>query len=108
MFGSSSCPHCSWEHPIFEKVMAQFGNLISLHDNMDTQDDMEIFQKYSQVNQGGIPFMALGCRYLRVGSGEGIGQEEEEKVLTALICKLTDNEPEEVCSQVEDLISQVE
>ncbi|HUS52114.1 MAG TPA: hypothetical protein VMX77_01455 [Candidatus Bathyarchaeia archaeon] len=108
MFGSSGCPHCSWEHPVFGQATAKFGNLISLHDNMDTQDDMEIFEKYSQVNQGGIPFIVLGCRYLRVGSGEMIGEEEEERVLTALICKLTEGEPEEICGQVEDLTSQVE
>lgn len=108
MFGASTCPHCTWEHPIFEEVTAKFANQISLHDNMDTQDDMEVFQRYSQINQGGIPFMVLGCRYVRVGSGETIGEEEEAKALTALICKLTRGEPEEVCAEVEDLIEQVE
>lgn len=107
MFGSSGCPHCTWEHPIFEQVTAKFDNLIALHDNMDTQDDMEVFERYSQVNQGGIPFIALGCRYLRAGSGERIGEEEEERVLTALICNLTEGEPEDVCEAVEDLTNQV-
>jgi thiol-disulfide isomerase/thioredoxin len=108
MFGSSNCPHCTWEHPIFEEVTAEFTNQISLHDNMDTQDDMEVFQRYSQINQGGIPFIVLGCRYVRVGSGEAMGEEEEANVLTALICKLTDNEPGGACSGVEDLIEQIE
>jgi thiol-disulfide isomerase/thioredoxin len=101
-FGRSSCPHCSWEHPIFEKVVKKFTNLISVHDRMDQEGDEDIFRKYSQINQGGIPFMILGCQYAQVGSGEGIGEEEEETVLTALICQLTGGEPESVCTEVQD------
>lgn len=108
MFGSSGCPHCTWEHPIFEKVTAKFADLISVHDNMDTQNDTDVFQKYSQINQGGIPFLVLGCRYVRVGSGENAGEVEEEKNLTALICKLTGGEPTEVCQEVADLVEQIE
>lgn len=108
LFGSSSCPHCSWEHPIFEKVTAKFADQISVHDNMDTQDDMDVFQKYSQINRGAIPFMVLGCRYVRVGSGENAGEAGEEENLTALICKLTGGEPTEVCQEVADLIEQIE
>ena len=108
MFGASTCPHCQWEHPIFAAVTAKFSGVISLHDNMDTQDDMEVFQNYSQINQGGIPFMVLGCRYVRVGSGEASGEEEEADVLTALICRLTEGKPESVCAQVKELIEQGE
>ena len=108
-FGSESCPHCTWEHPIFEKVTAEFEGLIYLHNNMDElETDREIFEKYSQINQGGIPFTVLGCRYARVGSGEGFGEEKEEGYLTALICKLTDGKPAEVCEGVADLIEQIE
>lgn len=108
MFGSSGCPHCTWEHPIFEKVTAKFADLISVHDNMDTQDDMDVFQKYSQINRGGIPFLVLGCRYARVGSGENVGEVAEEENLTALICELTGGEPTEVCQEISDLIEQIE
>lgn len=108
LFGSSSCPHCSWEHPIFEKVTAKFADQIALHDNMDTQDDIDVFQKYSQINRGGIPFLVLGCRYVRVGSGENAGEAGEEENLTALICKLTGGEPTEVCQEVADLVEQIE
>jgi thiol-disulfide isomerase/thioredoxin len=107
MFASSSCPHCTWEHPIFTAVTAKFSGLIALHDNLDTQDDMDVFQNYSQINQGGIPFIILGCRYTRVGSGENLGEEKEADVLTALICKLTDSEPASLCASVQDLIDQV-
>lgn len=108
-FGSQSCPHCSWEHPIFEEVVERFDGLVSFHNNMDQpQTDREIFQKYSQINQGGIPFMVLGCRYARVGSGERSGEEIEKENLTALICKLTDNQPDKVCQEVQDLVEQVE
>lgn len=109
MFGSSSCPHCTWEHPIFEKVMAKFGNLITVHDNMDEQNqDREIYQEYSEINRGAIPFVILGCRYVKLGSGEQLGEQVEEKSITALVCKLTNNQPQKVCDTVKDLIDQVE
>lgn len=105
-FGSTGCPHCKWEHPIVEKVVQAFGNQISFHNNMDaTSTDMDVFSKYST---GGIPTIILGCKYYRVGSGENAGEETETKDLTALICKLTNNQPSSVCSQVQDLISQIQ
>lgn len=107
-FGSASCPHCTWEHPIFEEVVDEFEGLIALHNNMDTENDMEVFQRYSQINRNGIPFIVLGCRYVRVGSGETLGEEEETKALTALMCKLTEGKPEKTCTAVTDLIEQVE
>jgi thiol-disulfide isomerase/thioredoxin len=103
-FGSERCPHCRWEHPIMEEVAGKFAGLIAFHNNMDTDVDMDIFQKYST---GGIPTLVLGCKYYRVGSGENIGEEQETKVLTALICDLTGNKPTEVCNQVQDLINQI-
>ncbi len=107
-FGSERCPHCRWEHPIFEEVAAEFTDYISFHNNMDSQDDLDVFQRHSQINRNGIPFSVLGCQYARVGSGENFGEEEETRILTALICKLTNNQPEEVCLEVEDLVNQIE
>lgn len=108
-FGSSTCPHCTWEHPIFEKATAKFGNLISVHDNMDEfEADQEIWEQYSEINRGAVPFMVLGCKYVRVGSGENAGEAAEEENLTALFCKLTDGEPADVCGKVSDLIEQIE
>lgn len=106
-FGSQSCSHCSWEHPLLESVVDKFGDLISFHNNIDSDEDSDVFQKYSQINQGYIPFTLLGCQYARVGSGENYGEELETNYLTALICKLTDNQPEAVCGEVESLIEQV-
>lgn len=106
-FGSQGCPHCSWEHPIFEEAVSQFGGLVSFHNNMDKSEDVEVFQRYYQINGGGIPFMVLGCQYARAGSGERSGEETERANLTALICRLTDNQPEAVCGEVESLIEQV-
>ncbi len=57
---------------------------------------MEVFQKYST---GGIPTLVLGCQYYRVGSGETAGEEQEIKDLTGLICKLTNNQPAEICQE---------
>jgi len=107
-FGGSFCPHCQWEHPLVQKVAKKFTGLIDFHDDMDKLDqDQDIQQKYAQINQGSVPFLVFGCRYARVGSGETYGEAEEEKFLTALICKLTNNQPEKVCSPLQDLIDQV-
>ncbi len=96
-FGSSSCPHCTWEHPIIQEVTEQFGDQISFHDLMDKQEEMEVFQKYIDINGGGIPFIVLGCQYARVGSGEQAGEEAEKQALTELICELTGGQPSGVC-----------
>lgn len=103
-FGSQSCPHCSWEHPIVEEVMDEFQSQVSFHNNMDSDADMDIF---SQFSTGGVPTVVLGCKYYRVGSGESLGEEAEAENLTALVCKLTNSQPEEVCSQVQDLINKI-
>lgn len=104
-FGSPGCPHCVWERPIIEEVAAQFGDEIAFHNNMDASADMDIFSQYSA---GGVPTTVLGCKYWRVGSGQSNGEEGEAKILTALICKLTNNQPGDVCAGVQDLIDQVE
>jgi len=93
-FGSTNCPHCAWEHPIVEEVIGKFGDEIVFHNNMDSQQDMDIFRKYST---GGIPTLVLGCKYYRVGSGEAVGKEQEIKDLTSLICQLTNKQPAEIC-----------
>jgi thiol-disulfide isomerase/thioredoxin len=103
-FGSKGCPHCRWEHPILEKVAEKFKDYISFHNNMDSDKDREIFEKYST---GGIPTLVFGCKYYRVGSGERVGEEKETKNLTALICKLTENQPKEICDEVKELIEKI-
>ncbi len=103
-FGSTGCPHCKWEHPIMEKIVKKFEGYISFHNNMDSGADMDIFKKYST---GGVPTTVFGCKYYRVGSGERGGEELESKNLTALICKLTNNQPAETCARVKDLIDQI-
>jgi thiol-disulfide isomerase/thioredoxin len=107
-FGGSFCAHCQWEHPIIQKVAKKFGDSIDFHDNMDKLDqDQDIQEKYAQINQGGVPFLVFGCKYARVGSGENYGEADEEKFLTALICKMTNSQPEKVCTPVKDLIDQI-
>jgi len=103
-FGSESCPHCGWEHPVVQEVMADFEGLVSFHDNMNMQEDMDVFDKYSS---GGVPTLVIGCKYYRVGSGENEGKETEKNNITALTCKITGEKPEAVCSQVKNLIDQI-
>jgi thiol-disulfide isomerase/thioredoxin len=107
-FGAEGCAYCKWEHPIIENVTSEFEGYISFHDNMNNSGaDREIFNRYST---GGIPTIVLGCSYYRVGAGVTIGEDQEEKILTALICKLTDNQPEEICAdpEIEALVNQLE
>lgn len=105
-FGTSTCPHCQWEKPILEGVMAKFKDSVVFNENIDTEKDIEIFNKYNP--SGTVPTLVFGCKYYRVGSGETIGEEQEAKVLTALSCKLTGNQPGEVCDGVKDLIAQIQ
>jgi len=103
-FGSSTCPHCLWEEPVLGDVVKKFEGQISFHKNIDSNNDSDIFTKYSE---GGVPTIVIGCNYFRVGSGETSGETEETKVLTALICALTENKPSDTCNEVQDLIDQI-
>ncbi len=105
-FGSDACGHCNWEHPVIVNVTSNFEGYISFHDNMNSDEDSEIFSKYST---GGVPTLVFGCKYYRVGSGAGMGKEQESKVLTALICDLTGNKPADVCSapEIKALLAQL-
>src|SRR3990170_4062917 len=49
-FGSDSCPHCRWEHPIISDVASQFSDYISFRDGMNNQDYMSVYQKYGNIN----------------------------------------------------------
>lgn len=93
-FGSQGCSYCKWEHPIIKAVAEKFTDFIVFHDNMDTNEDMDIFSEYST---GGVPTLVLGCKYSRVGAGVQAGEEQESNDLTALICDLTNGQPENVC-----------
>ncbi|PIU33173.1 hypothetical protein COY29_00765 [Candidatus Woesebacteria bacterium CG_4_10_14_0_2_um_filter_39_14] len=107
-FGYAGCPHCSWNHPILQSVAKKFPTQIAFHDNMDKlEQDQDVQEKYAQISQGAVPFFVFGCKYVRLGSGENYGEKDEEKFLTALICKLTNGQPEKVCTPVQDLIDQI-
>jgi thiol-disulfide isomerase/thioredoxin len=111
-FGASTCSHCQWEYPIIKTVVKNFPDQIIFRDNMDKlnnleSQDLKVLNKYSSINKNGIPFLILGCKYGRVGSAQDVGTEKEEKFLTTLMCKLTNGQPEKVCSSVKDLVEQV-
>jgi len=69
-FGLTTCSYSMWEYPVINNVTALFGDSISYHDNLDTQTDINVFSQYTEVNRGGVPFIVIGCKYVRVGSGE--------------------------------------
>ncbi len=107
-FGSERCGYCKWEQPVMVNVTSKFEGYISFHENIDTTRDSEIFGKYNP--RGGVPTLVLGCKYYRVGAGTSMGEEQEAKVLTALICDLTDNKPVDVCTdpEIEEWINRIE
>jgi hypothetical protein len=53
--------------------------------------------------------LVLGCKYYRVGSGTSMGEDQEAKVLTALICDLTGNKPVDICTdpEIEEWINKI-
>ncbi len=104
-FGSTTCAHCAWEKPIIQGVMKKFGALISYHENIDVETDSDVFAKYST---GGIPTLVFGCKYYRVGSGEGAGIEQETKDLTAMACKLTGGKPGAVCDSLKSVVDGIQ
>jgi thiol-disulfide isomerase/thioredoxin len=86
-FGSDGCRHCMWEKPIFDKAVSEFEGYISLHDNMNTQNDEDVEVEYG----GGSPLIIIGCKFARRGSGENWGAAAEEMILRNLICKVADS-----------------
>ncbi|MBM3303916.1 MAG: thioredoxin family protein [Candidatus Aenigmarchaeota archaeon] len=97
-FGTTWCPHCRWERPIFMNVAAKFAGYIDLKvtdiDVSQPPVEMELFSHYSP--EGRIPLIIIGGKYFRVGSGEVFGAAREAQVLTALLCKAA-NDPISDC-----------
>lgn len=93
-FGSESCPHCLWEKPVLQSVIAEFGDAVSYHENIDSTTDQDVFAKYSA---GSVPQLVVGCKYYRGGSGEGIGEAAEKEALKKVICRATGNLPASIC-----------
>lgn len=90
-FGTTWCPHCGWERPIFLNVTSMFSGFIDVNvTEIDIEQptlQMEIFKHYSPG--GKIPVIVIGGKYFRAGSGESLGQATEENVLTAILCKVS-------------------
>jgi thiol-disulfide isomerase/thioredoxin len=101
-FGTTWCPHCAWERPVFLSVTAKFSGYIETKvTEIDLEQpalEMEIFNHYSP--DGKIPIIVIGGKYFRVGSGESLGQATEENVLTAILCKAS-GDPIDECSEPE-------
>jgi len=95
-FGSASCTHCKWEEPILKSVVEEFGDTISYHENIDSQTDIDVFNKYST---GSVPTLVIGCKYYRIGSGEASGEDAEKISLRKIICSVTGNQPASVCGE---------
>jgi thiol-disulfide isomerase/thioredoxin len=92
-FGTTWCPYCNWERPIFERVTDKFVDhierIIVEIDIEQPEEHMGVFNHYS--TDGYIPLIILEGKYFRIGAGESLGEEGEEAILTAFLCKITNN-----------------
>ena len=80
-YGTSTCPHCVWEKPVAKKVFSQFGSEIAYHEMFDPKNeaDFRVFQQFQEYNpEGGVPFLIIGGKYVRAGSGQNLGKTDEE------------------------------
>jgi hypothetical protein len=98
-FGLNTSDGSNWEYPIFKDVASKFKDSISFHDNYlsdnGLSNDQDVFSKYST---GDIPVLIVGCKYYRIGDGQSQGEEKEKEFLTKLMCEVTQNKPESVCT----------
>ncbi len=109
LLGTSWCPHCAWQKPIFKRVAEQFPLIesrIVVLDEQSTGEDIEIINHYSP--EGSRPVVVIGGKHFRIGAGESHGEEHDELVLTALFCDIGEDDPA-VCSdpEVVELIQQI-
>lgn len=104
-FGNSDCPFCLWQYPVLIAAIESLADYVVFKDFNNIEGDMEVFQRYSE---GGVPLIVIGCSYARTGAGGREGEEETDKsIISALICKLTGGQPQEVCSGLEEIMSQI-
>ena len=109
-FGTTWCPHCTWEKPVFEEITNKFSDYVEVRkiniDKNPEQEDMVVFNHYSP--EGYIPLIIIGGKYYHIGAGESLGEEGERAVLTAILCKITGS-PVEACSKagIPELIEKV-
>ena len=98
MYSRSSCGYCSWNKPIFEKVVNEYveqekivaylweDNEKDLLNNIEMpQEESDLFYEYST---GGVPAFVFGCKYYRVGapySRQENGEQLEEQELRTVI-----------------------
>ncbi|RLI97409.1 MAG: hypothetical protein DRO99_03035 [Candidatus Aenigmatarchaeota archaeon] len=96
--GTTWCPHCAWERPLFINVTSMFSDHADIKvieiDQDYTEGEMEMFNHYSP--EGSIPVVILGGKYFRIGSGEDLGEDGERQALTAIMCKIT-GDPIDIC-----------
>lgn len=106
-FTSASCPYCKLQRPILDSVMEKFGDVVVFKDLVDSEEDMDIMLKYGN---GGIPMLVAGCNYVRTGANTDGSEEKNNQdidIISAHICKITNNNPAEVCDDLEELTNQI-
>lgn len=110
LFGTTWCPHCAWERPIYQRTVAKFGDSIDAHlieiDLEPNSPHIPVFSHYSA--EGKIPIVVIGGKYFRVGVVEKLGDVTEEAILTALICDVAGSPIDECESpEIQTLMNQI-
>ncbi len=107
MFSTTTCPHCIWVGPTFEKVAQEYedkGLIKAYHWELDIGDDAltagkeptipdEHFAVYSSFNpKFTVPTFVFGGRYYRIGNGYESSHDlaAEEAEFRAVIDALLD------------------
>ena len=94
-YGTTTCPHCNWVGPTYEKVVKEYvdaNKIIAMHWQVDLGDDVlttefegafpseeaTIFKSGNE--KGYVPKFDFGCKYQRIGNPyETEGNLEKEE-----------------------------
>jgi len=102
-FTSSTCPYCELQRAVLDDIVAKFGDSIIFKDHVDSEEDINILFEYGD---GSVPMLVVGCNYFRIGANTDGTEEKNSQdvdIVSAHICKITNNQPSGVCDGLEHL-----
>ncbi len=106
-FSSATCPYCELQRPVLDSVIDKFGDSVVFKDIIDSEEGMDVMLQYGD---GSVPMLVVGCNYIRSGANTDGSEERNNQdidTISAHICKITNNNPAEVCGDLEELTNQI-
>ena len=70
-FSTSWCPHCQYINPVFDSVVAEYGNKLDVRHyviDLNTPSDAEMAEFHKFSPNGNIPAFSFGCEYYKIGN----------------------------------------